>query len=176
MNEKNIYQGVANTFTEKAKFTITVPVSWLPDRAPVKRTIIDRIFKGRAKEEPEIETERTFTISPCKVANMYRIAGASVGLPDEIKKGGLAEAVMPLITDHLPTITYLVAAGIQNDHNEPDPDLIQFIERNFDCEDLYSCLSPILENLGMQSFLNTIVLAKGTVKILSKTSPTDGSE
>lgn len=182
MSNKEIYQNVANTFTEKPKFTITVPISWLPDAPtpePIKQSLFDRLFKGRAIQTPVTppETERTFTIYPCKVANMARIAGASVRLPDEIVTGTLAETVLPLIHEHLPTIVYVVAAGIQNNHEEPSEELIKFIERNFDNDDLYACLDPVLENVRMQSFLNSIVLAKGTEKILKpKTSPNDRSE
>ncbi|WP_183560689.1 hypothetical protein [Mucilaginibacter sp. SP1R1] len=182
MTDKNILQGVVNTFTEKQKFTITIPVSWRPEQAllpPIKQTLLNRLLNGKAIQEKPVEMpdEETFTIYPCKVANMWRIAGAATSLPDEIREGGLYETVLPLIHDHLVTIVYLVAAGIQNNHEEPAPELITFIERNFDNEDLYSCLFPVLENVNMQSFLNSIVLAKGTVKILiPKTSPTDGSE
>lgn len=182
MQDKNILQGVVNTFVEKQKFTITVPVSWRPDVpvAPaIRQSLLDRLLHGKAIQLPPepLPDERTFIINPCKVANMWRIAGAATELPDEIREGNLAEIVLPLIKDHLGTIVYIVAAGIQNNHEEPDPELITFIERNFDNEDLYSCLFPVLENVGMQSFLNSIVLAKGTVNILKpKTSPTDGSE
>lgn len=183
MNDKEIYQGVANSFTEKKKFSITVPVSWRPDAPPppppVKRSLFERLFKPAPIQlhTPVPPSEETFTIYPCKLANMARIAGASVTLPDAIKDGGLAEVVLPLIPGHLPTIIYIVAAGIQNNHEEPSQELITFIERNFDGEDLYACLYPVLEQVQMQSFLNSIVLAKGTVSILKeKTSPTDGSE
>jgi hypothetical protein len=177
MTNRNIQQGVVNTFTEKPKFTITVPISWAPTLTPVKRSLFDLVFRGKGIQEAAAPTERTFIIHPCKVANMWRIAAAATDLPDEIKNGGLAEITLPLIKDHLETIVYIVAAGIQNTHEEPAPDLITFIERNFDNEDLYNTMFPVLENIGMQSFFNSIVLAKGTVKILEpKTSPTDGNE
>ncbi|MBB6109711.1 hypothetical protein SAMN05421821_105129 [Mucilaginibacter lappiensis] len=182
MQDKEIYQGVVNTFTEKPKYTITIPISWRPEVEPVppvKRSLFERLFRGKPVQiEPEpIPTEETFTIYPCKVANMWRVAGAATELPDEIKNGELAEVVLPLINDHLETIVYIVAAGIQNNHEEPSADLIKFIERNFDNQDLHTVLHYVLENVYMQSFLNSIVLAKGTVKILKpKTSPTDGSE
>jgi hypothetical protein len=177
MQNRKVHQGVVNTFTEKPKLTFTVPVSWVPPVEPVKRSLFDKVFRGKAIQLPSVETERTFTIYPCKVANMWRLAGAASELPEEIREGTLAEIVLPLINDHLTTIVYIVAAGIQNNHEEPSPDLIQFIERNFDSEDLYTALFPVLENIRMQSFLNSIVLAKGTVNILKpKASPTDGSE
>lgn len=171
MEEKEILSGIAGTITDKPVFTITIPV-----KEPKKSaySIWDRIrFKARRL----VQLERTFVINPCVVNNMYRIAGRAALLPDSIKNGTLSETVLPLITHHLDDIIYIVAAGIQNTKREPDHDLIEFIKDNFDAEDLYNCLNPVLENVGMQSFLNSIALAKGTVKILKpNASPKDGRE
>jgi hypothetical protein len=181
MEEKEVYQGTVNAFTEKPKFTLTIPVTWRPEPAAValpKQSLWDRLTSKQVKSDTEqLPDTETFVIKPCKVVNMARLAGAAVALPDQLKEGTLAEIAMPLVKEHLPTIVYIVAAGIQNDHNEPEPELITFIERNFDNDDLYAALYPVLENSGMQSFLNSIVLAKGTVSLLKpKASPTDGSE
>lgn len=74
-------------------------------------------------------------------------------------------------------IIYIIAVGIQNSRREPDEDLKQFIRENFDAEDIYKTLFPVLENIGLQSFMNSIALAKGTVKILEPSaSPIDGRE
>lgn len=170
--EAKILKMVAETFTEKPNYKITVDVL-VPD--PIKKiTFWDRI-RGVKAEEPE--SERTFTFHPCVVGNMYRIAGKAVTLPKEILSNDLSESVIPLIPDHLPTIVYIIASAIQNNHLEPEPDIIRFIERNFNHEQLFVCLHKSIENLGMQSFLSSIVSARGTVKVLNpETSPEDGSE
>lgn len=172
MEEKDILTAITDTIIDKPKHEITIPVTWHP---PVKRTWLDRVLR---RPLPVKEAERTFVIYPCKVGNMYRIAGRAAQLPAEVKEGTNAEVVLPLIHKHLKDVVYVVAAGIQNNHLEPDPELITFIEMNFDAADLYSCLDPVLESVGMQSFFNTIVLVMGTVKILKpeETSPIDGSE
>ena len=172
MEEKEILQVVTETLIDKPAYTVTVPIKE-PKPAP-KRSLIDWLFR-RPKFIQEIE--RSFVINPCVVGNMYRIAGRAVKLPDSILNGSLSESMIPVIHQHLDDMVYIVAAGIQNTKREPDAELIEFIKDNFEAEDLYDTLLPILENLGMQSFLNSIALAKGTVKILKpNASPLDGSE
>lgn len=171
MEEKKILQSVADTLIEKPLFTVTVTIK---DPVPLrKRSIFDRLLR-RPRQFQELE--RSFEIKPCVVGNMYRIAGRSVNLPAEIMDGSMAQAMLPVIKDHLSDVVYIVASGIQNTKDEPTEELISFINDNFDAQDLYDCLLPVLENLGMQSFLNSIALAKGTVKILKPASPLDGSE
>ncbi|WP_124558696.1 hypothetical protein [Pedobacter sp. KBW01] len=172
MEEKEILQNIADTLIEKSVYTLKVPIKEpLP---ATKRTLIDKVLR-RPIVQPE--TVREFKINPCLVGNMYRIAGRAVKLPDEILESSMAASLLPIINEHLSDLVYIVAAGIQNTKREPDPELIEFIEDNFEAEDLYEALLPILENLGMQSFLNSIALAKGTVKILKpNVSPIDGSE
>lgn len=176
LQEENILSAVTETLTDKPRYKITIPVTWFPDLP--KQTIWDKILRRPLPREPE--KERTFVIYPCKVCNMYRIAGVASRLPNEIKGGTQSEVYLPLINEYIDDVVYVIAAGIQNNHLEPDPELIQFIERNFDGIDLYNCLQPVLENVNMESFFNSIVLIKGTVKILQpkeeKTSPRDGSE
>lgn len=175
LQEQNIYPAVTATLNEKPKYEITIPLTVLPE--PPKRTILDRIMR---KPVPEPETERTFVIYPCKVCNMYRVAGVAARLPSELKGGTYSEVYLPLIHAHLKDVVYVVAAGIQNNREEPAPDLIRFIEDNFDAIDLFNTLQPVLENVNMEAFFNTIVLMKGAVDILrpkkEKTSPKDGSE
>ncbi|NII81750.1 MULTISPECIES: hypothetical protein [unclassified Pedobacter] len=172
MEEKDILQNITDTLIEKSVYTLKVPIKH-PMPVP-KRAIIDKILR---KPIVVPETVREFNITPCIVGNMYRIAGRAVKLPGEILEGSMAGSLLPIINEHLSDLVYIVAAGIQNTKFEPEPDLIEFIEDNFEAEDLYQALLPILENLGMQSFLNSIALAKGTVKILKpNVSPIDGSE
>lgn len=108
---------------------------------------------------------------------MMRVAGRASLLPDELKEGSMVGAVMPLVHAHIEDVVYIIAVGIQNSKREPDEDLLRFINDNFDAEDIYSTLFPVLENVGLQSFMNSIALAKGTVKILEPSaSPIDGRE
>jgi len=185
MQDKEILSGVADAFTDKPKGTITVQIRKpiMPEQPPTpeqpKYTWLDRLL-GKPKPNPVLpepiqpELERTITIHPCVVANSARIAGRLVLLPEEIKQGGMNEIMLPLLAAHQQDITYAVAAGVQNDRHEPQPDLIAFIEDNFDQWQLYEALHYTIEALGLQSFLNSIVLGKG-VTILNP-SPADESE
>ncbi|RZJ90977.1 MAG: hypothetical protein EOO20_06605 [Chryseobacterium sp.] len=172
MEEKEILSSVTETLIDKPAYTVTVQIKE-PKTLP-KRSLLDKLLR---RPVPVQELERSFVINPCVVGNMYRIAGRAVKLPDTILNGSMSESMIPVINDHLDDVVYIVAAGIQNSKREPDAELIEFINDNFEAEDLYNTLLPILENLGMQSFLNSIALAKGTVKILQPSaSPLDGRE
>ena len=180
MEEKEVFNGIAGTLTDRP-FTFTVPVRWIPDPLPPakKRPLIDRILRRKVQVDTpvEVEKERTFTIYPSVVANMYRIAGRAALLPKEIMSGILSESVLPLIPVCMPDMIYIIASAIQNNHLEPDQELITFIERNFNQNQIFEALYESIEGIGLQTFLNSIVLARGTVSILKpKTSPEDGSE
>jgi hypothetical protein len=168
-DENKLLSAVADTLIEKPKYEFTIDVSWQPEYRP---TLWDRITR---RPKPPTLTEQTFIINPCKVGSMYRIASKAQGLPTELRGGTYSEVYLPLIYSHINDIIYIVASGIQNNHLEPDPKLMLFIERNFDAIDLYNCLAAVLENINMESFFNSIVLIKGAVTIL-KASPADGSE
>lgn len=163
--EDQIISASVDTFLEKAKYTFTVAIT------EPKRTLWESI-----RRKP-LQTERTFTIYPCKAANMARIAGMALKLPSELDGGSQAEVYLPLIASHLEDVLYTVAAGIQNNKHEPDPALIAFLRDNADGIDLYKATHFTLENVNMESFFNTIVLIKGSVTIIKKeTSPVDRSE
>ena len=167
MNTEDSIRSLAGeTLIGREPFSITIPIE------EPKRTFLQWL-RGEA-----LVTERTFVIKACKVGNMFRIASKALTLPNEISQGDLSEAVLPLFNDHLPTIRYIVAAAIQNNKHEPATELINFITDHFDHEDLYKCMSYALDNIGLDSFLNSIVLIRGTVQVLKprKTSPLDGSE
>lgn len=176
MNENEIYSAVADVLTDKPN-SIVIPVRWVPEAIPYKRTLWEKISRKPIPALPTTELYRQFDIYPCVVANMYRIIGRAVSLPGELLEGELTETVMPFIPEHLPNIVYIIGAAIQNNHLEPDPELLLFIERNFNNRQIFEALYASVEGLGLQDFMNSIVLAKGTIKIMKpKTSPKDGSE
>jgi hypothetical protein len=165
ITEDNIVSGAAQAMAGKDPFKITISIAepnrtfwqWLTRQAVVK--------------------EKTLVFHPCKVGNMFRIAAKAVTLPKEITHGQQSEVLLPLFAEHLPTIIYIVAAAVQNNKHEPKPELIEFIRDNMDHDDLYTCMLYSLDNVGLDSFLSTIALAKGTIQVLKpKASPLDGSE
>lgn len=167
MEESRILKSITDTLTGKKVHQITVPVKWVPKKPWWKRLSFRKTV---------IETHRTFDIWPCIVSNQYRIAGNAAllieGLYDDHSSN------IKFINDNQPIVAYIVASAIQNNHLEPDPELIDFISNNFDGEDLYTALQASFDNLGMQAFSSSIVLLKGTVQVLipEQTSPNDGSE
>lgn len=175
MNENFILKSVTDTLTGKKIHEITVRIR-VPEKAPVaKRSLLDRLLRRPKPAPVEPETHRTFEIWPCVVKNQYRIAGNAAMLIDGLHDDHSEN--IQFIEENLPIVAYIVAAAIQNNHLEPEPSLIEFIENNFDGDDLYLALRASFDNYCMQSFSNSIVLLKGTVTVLKpKASPKEGSE
>ena len=174
MQDTQIIQSVVDSLTGKMIYQFTVPVRTPESPLAVKRSLWDWL---RRKPVPvaTVETERTFTIYPTVVANQYRIAGKALGLPTELPDD--ESGMLALVPEHLSTIIYIIAASIQNNHLEPDAELITFLERNLDNVDIAQILAASMQGANMQSFLISIVLMNGTATILTpKTSPQDGSE
>lgn len=177
MEEREIFSGIAALITDKPKYEFTIKIANPKTPVRPKRTFLDWIRRKPLPPLPPVETERHFVINPCKVGNMYRAAGAAIGLPEEIREGGLAETMIPELDKHLGTIVYIVAAAIQNNRNEPSRELLDFIEENFDNIDLFTAFANSIDGLELQSFMNSIVLARGTTTVLKpKANPVDGSE
>lgn len=150
MNKENL-RLTAETITDQPLKEWTVPVA--------NYTWIDKLLR-RPKE-------RHFVLKRCSVRNMLRVAGIAAKLPiieDKTKK--LQQVAFPLMKDHIHDIVYLIACGIQNDANEPKKSLIDFIYDNFDDEDLFDCTAILLSNVGLQSFIQTILLVTGTDALL----------
>lgn len=175
MNEKLILKSITDTLTGKKVHEITVRIR-VPEKPPkIKYSLWDRICRKPRPIQPVPETHRTFEIWPCIVKNQYRIAGNAAMLVDGLHEDHSLN--IQFIQDNQPIVVYIVAAAIQNNHLEPEPSLIEFIENNFDGQDLYTVLMASFDNFCMQDFSNSIVLLKGTVTILKpETSPNDGSE
>lgn len=176
MEEKFILKSITDTLTGKKVHQITVPIRVIDPVAPIKHTWWDRVIRRKPVPiHPEPITSRYFEIWPCIVKNQYRIAGNAALLIDGLNDNHSDN--IQFIQENQRIVAYIVAAAIQNNKFEPEPELIEFIEDNFDGEDLYTALRASFDNLGMQAFSNSIVLLKGTVTVLNqKTSPKDGSE
>lgn len=120
---------------------------------------------------------KIFELYPSVTGNMIRIADRAMLLPDELVGNSLYEIAIPLISKHGEDVIYIVAAGIQNNKNEPSKELLSFVRDNFTNELIYEALYPILEGAGMQAFTSSTILIKGTDSILKpRIDPIDGSE
>lgn len=174
MKDNQIIQAVVDTLTGKVIYEFTIRVNHIEPVVPTKQSFLDRVLRRPAPTDPEPETERSFQIRPCIVANQYRISAKALSLPVDLF--GEQEKMLAYVPEHLPTMVYIIAAAIQNNHLEPDPALITFFERNLDNLDVVELLVASLQGTNMQSFLTSIVLMNGTAKILEpKSSPLDGS-
>jgi hypothetical protein len=171
---------IGPTLTD-APYKLVVPIRWQKARfepSKEKRTLLDKILKRPVPmvEIPQTETHRTFEISPCLLGNMYRIASRAALLPKEIYGGEAVAVLFPLIPIVLPHLVYMVGAAIQNNHLEPDPELLLFIERNFTQSMIHEALVASIEGVDLQVFYNSIASVKGTINIINpEASPSDGS-
>lgn len=167
--ENKIVSAAIDTLTGKLLFTLNIPVRWTP-----KVVWWKRLFKRKVEQEKF----RSFEIWPCVVANQFRIVGKALTLPKEIYDE--PNLLFPIFEENQRTMLYIVASAIQNNHLEPDPGLITFLERNIDGETILTALQASLQQANMQSFFDSIVLMNGLVEIVSpsqtKSSPLDGSE
>jgi hypothetical protein len=175
IEENNIISAAVDTLTGKMLYKFTVKVRHVEAPPIPKVRFWDKIQGKKPVPPPAPETERSFEICPCVAINQYRIAGVAVTLPSELFEN--ATDMLAMVPEHLPKMIYIIAAAIQNNHLDPDPELIKFLERNLDNTDIVQILGASLQASNMQSFLTSIVLMNGVAKILKpKTSPLDGSE
>jgi hypothetical protein len=176
MEDKIILKSIADTFTEAPVFQMRVPVRVVQPIQPIKRTWIDRLLRKPIPISPDPETYRDFVIYPCVAANMIRIAGQAALLSEAIYEDN-SENLVKLVPEEMPFMIYIIAAAIQNNHLEPDPELIEFIKINMSGRQIKEALFASFDALEMEAFTDSIVLLKGRVKIINpETSPEDGSE
>ena len=186
MEDNQIIQSVVDVLTGKMTYQFTVPIRLIepvvqPEPImPSKQSLWDRLT---GKEKPAViyppivhaETERSFTIYQSVVINQYRIAGKALSLPTDLYEDEVK--MLSYVPEHLPTMCYIIAAAIQNNYKDPDPELIRFLEYNLDNIDVLQILAASMQAANMQAFLTSIVLMNGMATILNpKTSPQDGSE
>lgn len=174
MKDNQIIQAVVDALTGKVIYEFTIKVNHVEPVVKPKRSVLDWILRKPLPASPEPEIERSFHIKPCVVANQYRISAKALSLPVDLFEE--EEKMLAYVPEHLPTMVYIIAAAVQNNYLEPDPELITFFERNLDNLDIAELLVASLQGTNMQSFLTSIVLMNGIASILKpKTSPIDGS-
>lgn len=120
--------------------------------------------------KPAIITEhiRTVYFNSCIAGNMSRIAKEAILLPDALFGNTLRDLALPHIADNLDKLIYIIASGIQNNRDEPGKELLEFIKNNFDHEQILESFNYTMNQLGMQSFINCLVIAKGSKIIKSE--------
>jgi hypothetical protein len=177
MEDYKIIQSVVDSLTGKMTYEFTVPIRVVQPVKQPKRAFWDWVRRKPKPDAVEPERERSFKIYQCIVANQYRIAAKALSLPVDLYENDEEDRMLSYVPEHLPTMIYIIAAAVQNNHLEPDPELIQFFERNLDNTDIEQLLAASLQATNMQSFLISIVYMNGMANILKpKASPQDGSE
>lgn len=149
MQEKDILSLVASTLTEEAK-TIEidiVPSTWL------QKLLIKKGF---------LKSKKVYSIKPILVGNRYRISSVANRLPGDTFENGklnLSKA-WEAIEAHTEDFIYVVAVCIQNDRNAPSKRLLESL-RWMDDKEFLKILDASLSQVGVTSFMNSIILIKG---------------
>lgn len=160
--DKNTLKKVAEAITEKP-ITITVDVK---PKNKLQALLIKHGFKP---------SKRIFDIKPQRVVNIYRIAGRAV----KIDTGMLFQtedrigSMIDVIHRHGEDIFYIVAAAIQNDHNEPSEKMIDIVKNEFEMNDILEVLKVAVSNYNITAFFSSIALIVGVdaLNTNEKTSP-----
>jgi hypothetical protein len=175
MEDKLIIKSVVDELTGKMVYEFMVKIKVVEEVPAAALSFWDKLLRKPKPIPVQPETQRQFQIYPCVVVNQYRIAAMAVTLPDDLYD---EEALMlAYVPEHLPKMLYIIAAAIQNNYKEPDPELITFLERNLDNIDISTLLMTSLQATNMQAFMTSIVLMSGIAKILTpQTSPREGRE
>lgn len=166
--EKDLLQAVAETVTDKPKVEITIdaknPGFW------------NRLFKRKL--------QRTFIVKPTTVSSMYILGGKTVLWQEELfeiikQDPDNLPAIIGLIQANIRDVIFCTAVIIQNNGEQPARSLVKWLEDNTDALDLAQIIVPVLGSTYLQSFLNSIILLKGTSEVIkpkSKMSPKDPEE
>lgn len=122
-------------------------------------------------------SKRFYEIKPQRVGNIYRIAGRAVKLnvAGIFNNTDTVGTIMRVMAEHGEDLFYIVAAAIQNDHNEPSPSLIETIKNEFEMEDMLKVLKVAIGNYNISDFMTSIALITGidalNVKTENQASP-----
>jgi len=123
-------------------------------------------------KKPEVKQQiTTVYFETGMVSNMARLAKAALLLPDAVFGAMLKDMTLPYISENIEHLIYIVAAGIQNNHNEPTAELIDFVKTNFNHEQLLHGFNYTMDQMGMQSFINCLVIARGAEVIAGASKP-----
>jgi len=182
MEDKQVLKNIANTLTQAPIHEMDLVVRYVPEPHPVivpERTFMDKLLRRPIPEVPPVpepERVRHLVFHEAVVANQIRIAGEAALLPDTIFQDNSFN--VGLVSEHMPRIVYMIACALQNDHKEPAAELITFLTNNLTGSQLRDALVASFQSLNMEAFTDSIILMKGTVKILmpEEMSPTEGSE
>jgi len=146
----------------KLRYIMTVPVIWRP--AP-KTSFMDR-FK---KTEPvrEFETSREFVFETTVVGKVSQIVSKIIDLPNELYGDTPAELAINVVDKNYKDMVYIIAASSLNSVEEPSKELLKFIEMNFTFDMLKQGAQIAITQLGLDMFLNCLMILKGTSNVLN---------
>lgn len=169
MTEQEIIDKVTALTIGKKIRDVVVPIR----EFPVWKRWANALLPRRYRFKPY----KIFEVYESVSGNAFRIANVAMGLPEEILGNTMYEISLPLIHKHHKDIVYVVATGITNSKAEPPSSLIDLLAWNLPYDELYEILNAILDGAGMQAFINSTILIKGTDSILKpRIDPIDGSE
>lgn len=153
------------TESGKLRYIMTVPITWRPEP---KVTFLDRLKKKAA--EPVLEDAREFVFDTMAVGKIGKVVDKIIGMPDELYGDSPAELAIDVVEKYYKDMVYIVAAASFRRNEEPNPELLEFIEMNFTFDMLREGAQIAVTQIGFDAFLNCLMIFKGTSNILKPRS------
>ena len=159
MNE--ILEKVADSVTnEPVKITVDIkPQGW-----------VDRVLKKLGLIRPV----KTFFITQVTLGNLIRISKLLRSIDGSIfnfkNNENILENVYYAMEKHTTSLSTIIAISLYNKKDMPDKSLVDFVETNFNSENMLSVVSVVIKQMDVTSFMTTIISIKGINILESRTA------
>lgn len=109
------------------------------------------------------QTKRKFIIKPAMLATLVNISNEFLGVEvDLTDRNNILQIVQQLAVKESYRLAKVIAYAITNSREEPEKELIDFVYYNFEVAELQKIVAIVLDKINYSSFLNSIILIKGT--------------
>lgn len=106
-----------------------------------------------------------FEFEPSVVNTMYKVAEIAATLPTQIYGASDEAAVLRAISKETDKVLKMIALSIHNYHTPVPKELINYLKDNLNTITMLEAFNYTLQALGMENFLQCLILAGGNIKI-----------
>lgn len=136
------------------KTVYTQSIMFIP-KVKVKSFIGSRTIDGE-------QEEKVFEYWPLSAGQSIQLANITQTLPAWLLDDNTPSKLLPHFERHIKKLSEIIAVALFKKHSGPSKEeLITFIIKNFDLNDIYDGVCLALKAVGMQAFVNTICQIKG---------------
>jgi hypothetical protein len=112
----------------------------------------------------------TFELRPITLGSLIKISKLLLSIDDKINSQDWLNSSYAAMEKHGNTIAKIIAIAIHNRKSDPPASLVNLVLHNFTSKELLSTLAIVLKQMGVSTFISSIVSMKG-LNILVETSP-----